>query len=121
MASPLVVTEEVGKPSMRGSACKYRSGTYNEPLCCALGFLIDDENHTPSMEDKSPTIVGQMFPTSNPTWQEAFRSEDHFLCDLQDCHDSAAVDHLFENKNFNAEFTRRAKRLAKTYNLKWSY
>ena len=111
-----------GKPSIGASTCRYRSGTHNEPLCCAVGFLVDEDKYDFSMEGKSPTILGQMNPTSNPTWQEAFRSEDHFLCDLQDCHDNSAGEcarnpHL----DFNSEFTRRAKSLAKTYNLQWRY
>ncbi len=117
---PLMLKQ--GKPSMEGSACKYRSGTHNETLCCAIGFLIEDDLYTPSMEDKSPTIVGQMHPTSNSIWQEAFRTEEGFLYDLQDCHDNSAVECAFNfHLDFNTEFTRRAKRLAKSYNLKWSY
>lgn len=111
-----------GKPSIEGSACKYRSGTHSEPICCAVGFLIDDDNYSPSMEDKSPAIVGRMVPTSNPTWQKAFRSEDHFLCDLQDCHDNSAVECAFNpHLDFNSEFLRRAKNLANSYNLQWRY
>ena len=112
---------EQGKPSMRASTCRYRSGTHNEPLCCAVGFLIDEDRYDPIMEDKSPTIVGQMNPTSNPTWQEIFRTDPDFLKELQDCHDSAAVESKFENASFIDEFLRRAKRLARIYNLSWSY
>ena len=117
---PLMLKQ--GKPSMEGSACKYRSGTHNETLCCAIGFLIEDDLYTPSMEDKSPTIVGQMHPTSNPIWQEAFRTEEGFLCDLQDCHDNSAVECAFNSHlDFNTEFTRRAKRFAKAYKIEWRY
>ena len=118
---PLMLKQ--GKPSMDGNShCKYRSGTHGETLRCALGFLIEDDRYTPSMEDKSPTIVGQMAPTSNPIWQKAFSTEMGFLCDLQDCHDTSAVECAFNpTLNFNSEFLRLAKRLAKTYNLKWSY
>jgi len=112
---------EQGKPSMRASTCRYRSGTHNEPLCCAVGFLIDEDRYDFSMEGKSPIILGQMNPTSNPTWQEAFRTESEFLKELQDCHDSAAVDSKFDDDPFIDGFLRRAKRLARSYNLSWSY
>lgn len=115
---PLMLKQ--GKPSMDVHAtCKYRSGTHGKTLCCAIGFLIDDDCYTADMENKSPTIVGQMSPTSNPTWQEAFRTEEGFLYELQDCHDTAAVESAFNPAlNFNSEFLRLAKRLAKAYNLK---
>lgn len=118
---PLMLKQ--GKPSMDGNShCKYRSGTHGETLCCAVGFLIDDDNYTPSMENKSPTIVGQMEPTSNPIWRKAFRTDEGFLYELQDCHDTAAVECASNpTLNFNSEFLRLAKRLAKAYNLKWSY
>ena len=110
-----------GKPSMEGSVCLYRSGTHNEPLCCAVGFLIDDDNYGPAMENNSPKIVGQMGPTSNPTWQAAFREESDFLKELQDCHDNAAVDSRFDGTSFNDEFLKRVQRLAHAYTLSWSY
>ena len=110
-----------GKPSIGASTCRYRSGTHNEPLCCAVGFLVDEDKYDFSMEGKSPTILGQMNPTSNPTWKEAFRTESEFLKELQDCHDSAAVDSLFDDEPFIDGFLKRAKRVARYYNLSWSY
>lgn len=110
-----------GKPSMEGSVCLYRSGTYNAPLCCAVGFLIDEDNYSREMENNSPKIVGQMVPTSNPTWQAAFREESDFLKELQDCHDNAAVDSRFDGTSFNEEFLKRVQRLAYIYTLSWSY
>lgn len=114
---PLMLKQ--GKPSMDGNThCKYRSGTHNETLRCALGFLIEDDCYTPSMENKSPSVVGQMNPTSNPIWQKAFSTEMGFLCDLQDCHDTTACECEFDPSiNFNSEFLKRAMSLAAAYNL----
>jgi len=108
---------EQGKPSMLNGKCSYRAGTHAEPLKCAVGFLIDDDLYDSTMENKSSRYLKWYCCTNNPIWQQAFREEDEFLAELQECHDSAAVDSLYESSSFITLFTQYVKELATKHNL----
>lgn len=107
-----------GKPSMLNGKCSYRAGTHAEPLKCAVGFLIDDDLYEAStMENKSSRYLKWHHCTNNPLWQRAFQEEEEFLAELQECHDSAAVDSLYESPGFITLFTQRVQELATKHNL----
>lgn len=107
-----------GQPSKEGCDCLYRS---KDNLKCAIGHLISDSKYVPEMEQNTVAHIIEIYAGKNIPlkWKKYIT----FLSDLQSCHDYATtrIFPIEDSKLFIKEFKKRAKELAKKYNLEYRY